>query len=160
MKSAITAAPEEVGLRLRARVEGIVQGVGFRPFVYRLARELGLGGFVRNDERGVLLEVEGPEEAIARFSARLPIEAPPLAGIERIVEESVEARGERDFSIVESARDGEPATLIAPDAATCDDCLREVFDPADRRFRYPFTNCTGCGPRFTIVRGVPYDRPL
>jgi hydrogenase maturation protein HypF len=147
-------------VRARARVEGTVQGVGFRPFVYRLARELQLAGWVLNDDRGVLLEVEGDGPAVESFLARLPADAPPLAGVDRVTAESLPARGESGFRIVESRRVGEAEALVSPDSATCDDCLRELFDPADRRFRYPFVNCTNCGPRFTIVRGVPYDRRL
>ena len=137
-----------------------MQGVGFRPYVHRLAGELQLGGFVLNDERGVLLEVEGDAAAVASFLARLPAEAPPLATVERVHSEALEPAGDADFAIVASARGGEPLALVSPDSATCDDCLAEMFDPADRRHRYPFINCTNCGPRFTIVRGVPYDRPL
>jgi hydrogenase maturation protein HypF len=148
-----------VTARVRARVEGTVQGVGFRPFVYRLARELGLAGWVLNDERGVLLEVEGDEPTVAAFLERLSAEAPPLATVERVASEPVPPSGEPGFRIVESERSGEPAALVSPDTATCEDCLAELFDPADRRHRYPFINCTNCGPRFTIVRDVPYDRP-
>jgi hydrogenase maturation protein HypF len=146
--------------RVRARVEGTVQGVGFRPYVHRLAREERLVGYVLNDEHGVLLEVEGSAEAVERFLARLPAEAPPLASIEAVVSDAVAPKGERDFQIVASTRHSEPAALVAPDSATCAECLAELLDPADRRHRYPFINCTNCGPRFTIVRGVPYDRPL
>ena len=146
--------------RLRVRVEGVVQGVGFRPYVFRLATELGLTGFVLNDERGVLLEVEGEARALRRFTDRLPAEAPPLAAIEHVGVVAVAARNEAGFAIVASKRHGGPDALVSPDTATCGDCLAELFDPADRRFRYPFVNCTNCGPRFTIVRGVPYDRPL
>jgi hydrogenase maturation protein HypF len=147
-------------IRTRARVEGTVQGVGFRPFVYRLAAELMLSGWVLNDERGVLLEVEGPAEAVDVFIRRLPAEAPALADVERVLPEARRPEGGAGFRIVESERSGAPDALVSPDTATCDDCLRELFDPADRRYRYPFINCTNCGPRFTIVRGVPYDRPL
>jgi hydrogenase maturation protein HypF len=146
--------------RVRARVEGTVQGVGFRPFVYRLASELELAGFVRNDERGVLVEVEGRETAVEGFLRRLAAEAPPLAAVEAVRPRDLAPAGERGFRILSSPRGGEPAALVSPDTATCDDCLAELFDPADRRHRYPFINCTNCGPRFTIVRGVPYDRPL
>jgi hydrogenase maturation protein HypF len=146
--------------RVRARVEGTVQGVGFRPYVYRLAGELGLGGSIHNDERGVVLEVEGPGEAVAAFFARLPTEAPPLAAVERVLAEEEDPRGEREFEIAASASAGAPDALVSPDTATCDDCLAELRDPGDRRHRYPFINCTNCGPRFTIVRGVPYDRAL
>jgi hydrogenase maturation protein HypF len=145
-------------VRTRARVEGTVQGVGFRPYVYRLAHAERLGGWVRNDERGVLLEVEGPEAAVDRFLARLAAEAPPLAAVERVRSRRVSALGERGFSIVGSERRGGAAPPVAPDTATCEACLAELLDPADRRFRYPFINCTDCGPRFTIVRDVPYDR--
>jgi hydrogenase maturation protein HypF len=146
-------------LRTRARVEGVVQGVGFRPFVHRLAGELALDGFVLNDERGVLVEVQGEPERVERFLARLRDDAPPLAVVERVVAQAVEPVAGAGFRIVESARGGVPDALVSADVATCDDCLRELFDPADRRYRYPFLNCTNCGPRFTIVRGVPYDRP-
>jgi hydrogenase maturation protein HypF len=145
--------------RVRARVEGTVQGVGFRPFVYRLASELELAGFVRNDTRGVLVEVEGGEGAVEGFLRRLAAEAPPLAAVEAVRPRDVRPAGEHGFRILASPRGGEPQALVSPDTATCDDCLAELFDPADRRHRYPFVNCTNCGPRFTIVRGVPYDRP-
>jgi hydrogenase maturation protein HypF len=139
---------------LRAR--GVVQGVGFRPFVYRLARAHGLGGYVLNDGDGVLIEVEGPE--LDAFARELVSRAPSLASVSALTAEPVAPLGETEFRIVESVASGHSA-LIPPDIATCDDCLRELFDPADRRFRYPFINCTQCGPRFTIVRSVPYDRP-
>ena len=145
--------------RVRARVEGTVQGVGFRPYVYRLAGELGVAGHVLNDSHGVVVEVEAAPETVEQFLARLPAEAPPLASIDRVIAETLAETGERGFAIRESPDGGEPRAAVAPDTATCEDCLAELFDPADRRFRYPFTNCTNCGPRFTIVRGVPYDRP-
>ena len=145
--------------RVRARIEGTVQGVGFRPYVYRLADELGVAGHVLNDSRGVVVEAEAPSETVERFLARLAREAPPLASVERVTSEQLEEVGERGFSIRESPAGGEPHAAVTPDSATCADCLAELFDPADRRFRYPFTNCTNCGPRFTIVRDVPYDRP-
>jgi hydrogenase maturation protein HypF len=158
----VTAATRRV--RARARVSGTVQGVGFRPFVYRLAREHGLDGWVRNDAHGVLLEVEGAEAELSDFFDRLSADAPPLARVERVERLPVpalrEADRERGFRIVATAAGRDPDALIAPDAATCADCLSELRDPRDRRFRYPFINCTDCGPRFTIVRGVPYDRPL
>ena len=146
--------------RSRMRVAGVVQGVGFRPFVFRLAAELGLAGWVLNDERGVLLEVEGPPRAIAELATRLETEAPPLAAIQAVVRDEAPVIGESGFRIVASPAGGEAQALVAPDTATCAECLAEVMDPADRRYRYPFANCTNCGPRFTIVRGVPYDRPL
>jgi hydrogenase maturation protein HypF len=144
---------------VRARVEGTVQGVGFRPFAHRLARELAVGGWVRNDERGVLLEVEGEPGAVAAFLDRLATDAPPLARVGAVRSEEVAATGERRFAIAASAAAGPPSAPVTPDAPTCEDCLRELRDPADRRHRYPFVNCTNCGPRFTIVRGIPYDRP-
>ncbi len=150
----------EAVVRRRVRVEGTVQGVGFRPYVYRLAHELGLTGFVRNNPRGVVVEVEGPPGAVAELVRRLKSDAPPLAAVEQLQIDSIEPAGASDFRILSSARDGSADAPVTPDTATCDDCLRELFDPADRRFRYPFINCTNCGPRFTIVRGIPYDRPL
>jgi hydrogenase maturation protein HypF len=146
--------------RSRVRVEGTVQGVGFRPFVYRVATDLGLSGWVLNDSRGVLIEAEGESGALDQLLHRVWGEAPPLAIVERVTEERIPATGESGFRITESADGGAAEAAISPDVATCDDCLAELVDPADRRHRYPFTNCTNCGPRFTIVRGVPYDRPL
>jgi hydrogenase maturation protein HypF len=145
--------------RVRARVEGTVQGVGFRPYVYRLAGELGVAGYVLNDSRGVIVEVEAAAETVERFLARLPAEAPPLALVESVVSEELAELGEHGFSIRESPAGGEPRAAVTPDSATCADCLAELFDPSDRRYRYPFVNCTNCGPRFTLVRDVPYDRP-
>jgi hydrogenase maturation protein HypF len=146
--------------RVRVRVEGTVQGVGFRPFVYRLANELGLCGHVRNDSHGVLVEAEGDGTAVERLLAELADSAPPLAVVERVAAEDLALVGDRGFHIVASDRGGEPDALVSPDTATCEACLAELFDPADRRYRYPFLNCTDCGPRLTIVTGVPYDRPL
>ena len=145
--------------RRQVRVAGTVQGVGFRPHVYRLAHELDLGGFVLNDAQGVLVEVEGPPAALDRFLERLRAEAPPLARIEHVDAAEVPPTGERGFQIVGSRGGGEQDAPVSPDTATCADCLAELDSPADRRYRYPFINCTNCGPRFTIVRGVPYDRP-
>jgi hydrogenase maturation protein HypF len=147
-------------VRTRARVLGTVQGVGFRPFVYRVAHEQGLGGWVLNDEHGVLLEVEGEPGDVARFFARVRFEAPPLAAVDSVSCQPVPAVGEPAFTIRASPRGGTPDALVAADSAMCEDCLTELGDPADRRYRYPFINCTNCGPRFTIVRDVPYDRPL
>ena len=146
--------------RLRVRVDGVVQGVGFRPHVYRLATEAGLGGFIRNDERGVLIEVEGPRRELDRFLTRLGTEAPPLARVERIAEREIAPAGDDGFAIEASSGVGEAQALVSADMATCADCLGELLDPGDRRHRYPFTNCTNCGPRFTIVEDVPYDRRL
>ena len=148
-------------MRVRVRVTGIVQGVGFRPFVHALATRHGLGGLVGNDAEGVFIEVEGSDEAaLAAFLEALDTEAPPLAVVESLSCDPVAALGESSFVIVGSRDGGEHVTLVSPDMATCDECRAEIRDPAARRFRYPFTNCTNCGPRFTIVRGVPYDRPL
>jgi hydrogenase maturation protein HypF len=142
------------------RVRGTVQGVGFRPYVYRLAAELDLSGFVFNDADGVLLEVEGSADAVAGFLVRLESDAPPLAVLEEVTTTEHETTGSSGFAILQSPGGGTPDAPVAPDTATCEQCLAELRDPGDRRFRYPFINCTDCGPRFTIVRGVPYDRPL
>jgi hydrogenase maturation protein HypF len=142
--------------RTRLRIEGIVQGVGFRPFVYGLATELGLVGFVGNDPQGVFVEAEGDEAAVARLLAAIQAETPPLAVIERISAERLEPVGDGGFVIVSSHTDGQREALISADVATCADCLQELFDPNDRRYRYPFTNCTNCGPRFTIVMDVQF----
>jgi hydrogenase maturation protein HypF len=146
-------------VRVRARVEGTVQGVGFRPWVYGLATELGLGGYVLNDAHGVLVEVEAEAASVDSFLRRLEGGGPPLARIERVRAEPLAPTGEATFAIRESARGGPARTAVTPDSATCGACLAELLDPADRRYRYPFVNCTDCGPRFTIVRDVPYDRP-
>jgi hydrogenase maturation protein HypF len=147
-------------IRTRVRVEGIVQGVGFRPFVHALAIRLRLAGLVGNDAQGVFAEVEGRPESVAEFMTALEREAPPLAVIERVSSEPIEPNGDTRFLIVQSEAGGERSVLISPDTATCEDCIRELFDPAERRYRYPFVNCTNCGPRFTIIRDVPYDRPF
>jgi hydrogenase maturation protein HypF len=148
-------------VRRRLRVEGVVQGVGFRPHVHRVALALGLGGCVLNDSAGVLIEVEGEPEALERFRERLLSEAPPLAAVERISEEALSPVGDTEFTIAESERAlGSASALVPPDVASCEACLAELFDPADRRYRYPFINCTHCGPRFTLIRALPYDRPL
>ncbi len=135
-----------------------MQGVGFRPFVYGLAMRLGLAGLVGNDERGVFIEVEGGSALVEEFLAALTGDAPPLAVIERISTGPAPVTGRRTFVIAPSAAGGDRHALVSPDTATCDACLRDLTDPADRRCGYAFTNCTGCGPRFTIVRDVPYDR--
>jgi hydrogenase maturation protein HypF len=147
-------------VRTGIRVEGVVQGVGFRPFVYSLATSLGLAGLVGNDVDGVFAEIEGSPEAVAKCLVLLEQEAPPLARIERVVTRALGVTGAAGFVIAPSVRGGQRRTLVSADSATCDDCLRELADPADRRYQYPFINCTNCGPRFTIVRDVPYDRPL
>ncbi|MDH4176826.1 MAG: acylphosphatase, partial [Thermoleophilia bacterium] len=144
--------------RRRLRVTGVVQGVGFRPFVHGLATRLGLAGFVLNDGAGVVVEIEGAPAGLDAFVDALRAEAPSLARIASVAIEPAVPFGEVAFRIAESVASGRTAA-IPPDVATCDDCLRELFDPADRRFRYAFVNCTQCGPRFTIVTRVPYDRP-
>lgn len=144
--------------RLRLLVQGIVQGVGFRPFVYTLAGRWSLAGFVRNDSEGVTIEIEGPARKLACFQQALRKEAPPLARIDELAAQTLPALGETHFAILESLPGSTRHTLASPDVATCDACLRELFDPGDRRYHYPFINCTDCGPRFTIVQDLPYDR--
>jgi hydrogenase maturation protein HypF len=147
-------------VRAAIRVEGVVQGVGFRPFVYSLATRLGLAGWVGNDVDGVFAEVEGPTASVQDFLESVQRDAPPLARVDRVTAEPMAPDGAAGFTIVASDSTGRRRALVSADSATCADCLRELADPADRRFGYPFINCTNCGPRFTIVRGVPYDRPL
>jgi hydrogenase maturation protein HypF len=136
-----------------------VQGVGFRPFVYGLASRHALGGYVQNDGDGVVIEAEGPSGALDAFTRALRSEAPRLARVDSVLASVVRPRGDRGF-LIELSAGARGTAEIPADVATCDECLRELFDPDDRRFRYPFVNCTQCGPRFTIVTGVPYDRPL
>jgi hydrogenase maturation protein HypF len=145
--------------RLRIEIHGAVQGVGFRPFVYRLATEHGLAGWVINDTRGVFIEVDGPQPDLERFLARLSAEKPPRAIIQSVDSAWLDAAGYERFEIRHSDDHGAKTVLVLPDIATCADCLAEVLDPANRRYGYPFTNCTNCGPRFTIIQDLPYDRP-
>jgi hydrogenase maturation protein HypF len=145
-------------VRTEVRVEGTVQGVGFRPFVHGLATRLGLAGLVGNDARGVFIEIEGPGAAVEHFLTGLR-SPPPLAVIDRITTRHLPPAGGTGFAIVRSDSAGRRRALVSADSATCADCLRELRDPADRRHGYPFVNCTNCGPRFTIVTDVPYDRP-
>jgi hydrogenase maturation protein HypF len=145
--------------RIELQIRGIVQGVGFRPFVYGLAQKHALKGRVRNNEAGVLIDIEGEHGALDQFISDLQSSPPQLALIESVqCSQSLEQAHYLDFQIIESASNGLRRVPISPDVATCADCLREMFDPHDRRFRYPFINCTNCGPRFTIIEGVPYDR--
>jgi hydrogenase maturation protein HypF len=137
-----------------------VQGVGYRPFAHALAAELGVAGFVGNDPAGVFAEAEGPAAAVAAFVAGLRDRAPVLAVVEDVTSAPLPPLGRPGFVIVPSAPDGRRVSPVSADAATCADCLAELADPADRRYRYPFVNCTNCGPRFTVVTGIPYDRPL
>ena len=145
-------------VRKAIEVSGIVQGVGFRPYVYRLANECGLAGFIANTPAGVTIEVQGPAEKVAAFLERLPRETPPLARITSLAVQPRAANGEHAFRIVTTRLDRPPSALVSPDVAVCADCLREMLAPQDRRYRYPFINCTNCGPRFTILREIPYDR--
>ncbi|HIP98545.1 MAG TPA: carbamoyltransferase HypF [Aquifex aeolicus] len=145
--------------RAKISLKGLVQGVGFRPFVYRLATALNLKGFVLNDGKGVLIEVEGNENKVALFLKRLHTEKPPNARIISQEFEFLPPKGYKNFEIKGSQRNGEREVLVLPDLATCEDCLTELFNPADRRYMYPFINCTNCGPRFTIIESLPYDRP-
>ncbi|MFI5617012.1 carbamoyltransferase HypF [Streptomyces sp. NPDC051567] len=144
--------------RRRVTVRGVVQGVGFRPYVYTRATGLGLAGHVTNTPEGVVAEVEGAPAAVSRFCDRLAAEAPPLAVVDAVDHCEVPASGGAGFTIVASRTGGPARTLVPPDVATCADCLAELADPADRRHRHPFITCTHCGPRFTIVTGLPYDR--
>lgn len=152
--------PMATNLRERIEVQGIVQGVGFRPFVYSLAQRLRLTGFVRNHSSGVTIEIEGPREQLTQFAESLQQDSPPLAQIDVIAVTAVAPAGSSDFQIIESKSMDVARTPISPDVATCDACLAELADPQNRRYRYPFINCTNCGPRYTIVRDIPYDRPL
>ncbi|HVY62893.1 MAG TPA: acylphosphatase, partial [Planctomycetota bacterium] len=146
-------------VRRAIAVHGTVQGVGFRPFVHGLAGRHELAGFVRNVSGDVEIEVEGEGAEVERFVTELRRDAPPLAKIESVEVKPLAPRGEHVFRIEESsASPGAKARLVPPDAATCPECLRELLDPADRRYRYPFINCTHCGPRFTIIDDLPYDR--
>jgi len=146
--------------RKHITVNGIVQGVGFRPYIYKLAKELKLNGFVSNSSSGVTIEIEGMEQAIKSFLNRLPIEAPPLSDISEIQSKDIQAQNSTSFIIQLSESDKAVQTLISPDVCICDDCLNELMDQSDRRFHYPFINCTNCGPRYTIIKSIPYDRPF
>ncbi len=153
------AVTDDHRLRVRVTIHGAVQGVGFRPFIYRLATELGLAGWVINSAQGVLIEAEGPAPQLDVFLSRIERERPPRAVIQSLEFAFLDPVGYTTFEIRHSDASGAKTVLVLPDIATCDDCLREVFDPADRRYRYPFTNCTNCGPRFSIIEALPYDRP-
>jgi hydrogenase maturation protein HypF len=144
--------------RMRYLLTGTVQGVGFRPFVYRLATQYNLAGFVQNSPDGVIVEVEGKEERISRFISDVKENLPPLADLTSVVATETDLAGETGFKIAGSESAGRKEVLTSPDAAICSDCLAELFDPADRRYRYPFINCTNCGPRLTIIKDIPYDR--
>jgi hydrogenase maturation protein HypF len=144
--------------RLKMTVRGAVQGVGFRPFVFRLATGLGLTGWVNNSSQGVFLEVEGPRQRLESFLLRLDAEKPPRSFIQSLEASWLDAAGYKTFEIRPSAPGGERTALVTPDIATCPDCVREIFDPGNRRYRYPFANCTNCGPRYSLIESLPYDR--
>jgi hydrogenase maturation protein HypF len=149
-------SPENV--RLKASLRGAVQGVGFRPFVFRLAGELSLAGWVNNSAQGLFLEVEGGRVVVEEFLRRLQAEKPPQSFIQSLEPTWLDPVGYSDFQIRESDSRGEKSAIVMSDIATCSDCLSEIFDPKNRRYRYPFTNCTNCGPRFSIIESLPYDR--
>jgi len=155
----MTVVDARATVRRRFAVTGVVQGVGFRPFVCVLATDSALTGFVGNDTSGVFIEVEGASVAVDQFARRLAAESPPAARIESVVHTSVPVVGSTDFVIVASVEQHTGTALVSPDLATCIDCATELEDPHDRRYRYPFINCTNCGPRFTITHATPYDRP-
>lgn len=150
--------PAEQNRRLLVNIRGIVQGVGFRPFIYRLAKEHGLAGWVSNTPHGVQIEAEGNPEALSKLLLRIDCEAPVRSSIETLETQWLEPAGLRGFEIRESAATGNPTTLILPDIALCAECTREILDPSNRRHGHPFTNCTHCGPRFSIIEDLPYDR--
>ncbi|MBW2095488.1 MAG: carbamoyltransferase HypF [Deltaproteobacteria bacterium] len=145
--------------RVKGSIQGIVQGVGFRPFIYQLAHRFDLTGYVINTSQGVTLEVEGPEPRIAGFFEAILVENPPLAQIAVLNQHEIPVLGEDSFEIRESRSGLARSALISPDVSICPDCLAELRDPQDRRYRYPFINCTNCGPRYTIIQDIPYDRP-
>ncbi|MCP4689648.1 MAG: carbamoyltransferase HypF, partial [Desulfobacterales bacterium] len=144
----------------RLEINGIVQGVGFRPFIYQLASRFGLNGDVANTASGVIIHAEGAADAMASFQEEIAANPPPLARITEFRSRDGETKNFTAFTIVKSEGGPGKSTLISPDTSICEDCLRELFDPDDRRYRYPFINCTNCGPRYTIIDDIPYDRPF
>ncbi|MCK4786932.1 MAG: carbamoyltransferase HypF, partial [Desulfobacteraceae bacterium] len=144
--------------RRKIRVNGIVQGVGFRPFIFNLAHHYKLTGFVSNTSEGVVIEAEGRAETLDQFQTAIRSKAPPLAFIIDLSHEVIIVNGDHGFVIIPSDGKAKVATLISPDIAVCNDCLQDLRDPVNRRYRYPFTNCTNCGPRYTIIEELPYDR--
>ena len=144
---------------VKIKVRGVVQGVGFRPFVYRLAQKHNLKGWVRNTSGNVEIEVEGDQETLRNFLSDLQVKTPPIARIEKVETSFHPVKGYTDFEICQSLSQEGKYQLVSPDIATCEDCKKEIFCPTNHRFRYPFTNCTNCGPRFTIIKDIPYDRP-
>jgi len=157
IKKSGSLVPE--GIRRRFLLKGVVQGVGFRPFIYQLARQHGLKGWVHNSSEGVQVEVEGERARVEQFSRELSGQAPPRARVESMEYEDLSPVGLSIFEIRQSVEEAGKYQLVSPDITTCEPCRREVFDPKNRRHRYPFTNCTNCGPRFTIIEDIPYDRP-
>jgi len=157
--STLSPIPQERLIRTRISIEGIVQGVGFRPYIYNLAQSNRLKGYVLNNERGVEIEVEGNPAVIEAFLKLIPETLPPQAHIVSLLQEKLPPVNFTDFTIRESTSQDKRTALISPDIAICKDCLRELFNPHDRRYRYPFINCTNCGPRYTIIDDIPYDRP-
>ena len=155
----MATTPHPVVLRRRICISGVVQGVGFRPFVYNLARRVGVKGFVLNSSSGVLIEAEASDTALEEFLDSLRTHPPPLARIQEITTADLEPEGCDHFEIWESRAVDHEFALVSPDVATCDDCRQELADHANRRYGYPFTNCTNCGPRYTIIQDIPYDRP-
>jgi hydrogenase maturation protein HypF len=145
-------------MRLKIEITGIVQGVGFRPYIYRLARETGLSGYILNNTSGVLIEVEGEKQKLDEFLIRIDAEKPSVSKIYSLRHSFLRDKGFHDFEIRTSRKSGEKRALILPDISVCDECLEDIYSPEDRRFMYPFTNCTNCGPRFTIIQSIPYDR--
>ena len=154
-----TGCQTSVMKRLRISIRGAVQGVGFRPFIYRLATEMNLPGWVLNSPQGVFIEVEGEKQTLDTFLLRIEKEKPPRSFIQSLEFSVLDPIGFTKFEIQQSDETGEKVALILPDIATCPDCLCEIFDLTNRRYLYPFTNCTNCGPRFTIIEALPYDRP-
>ena len=143
---------------MKLHVQGIVQGVGFRPFVYNLCQSCELRGYIANTSSGVDIEVEGEEENIKGFLEDLRDKKPPLARIDSVAKKSLLPAGYKEFSIKKSREKRDRSATVTPDAGICEDCLQELFNPPNRRYLYPFINCTNCGPRYTIIKGVPYDR--
>ncbi len=145
---------------IRITIQGIVQGVGFRPFIYNLAQKLDISGTVKNTSAGVIIDATGMDAVLDEFYTFILSSTPPLARIDAIKRESTILTNHKGFTILDSEVLPGAFSLVPPDIATCHDCYKEMNDPTDRRYRYPFINCTNCGPRFTIIRKMPYDRPF
>src|SRR5262245_16060529 len=161
MRQAQQLNPKAIGerpARLRVAIRGAAQGVGFRPFIYRLATELGLAGWVKNSSQGVFIEVEGRQGELESFLLRIEREKPPRSFIQSLESSFLDPKGFTGFEIRKSDSAGEKNAFVLPDIAVCPDCLGDISDPNNRRYRYPFTNCTNCGPRFSVIESLPYDR--